>query len=241
MLRKVQDQIKSSVPYQYVSKNAASLFAQTPAETKEIEYTRFNSSVEVRDVCDALTKLVDKQARLQKEAEEAGDYSNEAETLHVLTNIINAAQEKVDDFNSQEIKKDMMSNIKDMHGLMQSMIEIIQITDEDEQKLDSVQTDKPLFKNYGISAGLLSLSTLPLFLLGPGAAALILGFGGLVLAKPANDYLTSKKVINWDTESKQLYLNFIESVDKANTHLSDYIAKHEVSHDNNNNTSMRLK
>jgi hypothetical protein len=47
--------------------------------------------------------------------------------------------------------------------------------------------------------------------------------GSAALSKPANDYLTSAKIISWDTESKDMVMAFVEVVDKANKNLSTYI------------------
>ena len=225
MIGRVTKTVTDSSVYQ----NVSGFFSQ-PANANQPSavHTRFHSAVELSEVAKILDKLIAKKDQLKKLADTKGNQSEEFATYTVMNHVIEQAHEHITAFNALPMKPDMFSNLKDMQGLMQQLHDILTVSEQDQETVNSVFKDKPLARNAALTVAMLSLPVLPFFVFGASAAAALWGVSGLLAIKPTNDYLLSVKAINWDTESKELLMGFIETVDKTNTSLAEYIQANEA-------------
>lgn len=234
MLNRVKTAITDSSAYRTVSTSVSGLFHSTNNANIPVEHTRFKSATELSAIATAIDALDEKRQRLTKIAESSGDGSNEYATCEVIANVILMSREKIEVFNASPYKPTQLENMEEMLKLTGELKGIINISDDDNRVLESMTLDKPYAKNVVVQGGLFALPALPLVVFGPGILVGGLALAGYALAKPANDYLTSSKVIDWDTESKSLIMNFIDAVDTANKALDRDInrMKEDAAHNN---------
>ncbi len=224
-----------------VTNQVTSFFKKEQPQQRFIQpFTRFSSAVELKGIAEILEKIHTKKEGLKKIADEKGAGSDEFATYEILDHLLNVTRDKISEFNGLDIKRDIYSNIKDMCDLTAQLKAIITVTEKDKEALNSVTIDKPIAKNATLGAALVATPVVALAVIGSGGLALLAGVGALALMKPANDYLTQAKVITWDTESKELVLSFIDTVNKTNVNLSKYLAENAPAQDGNKMSALKL-
>lgn len=207
-----------------VTDKVGSFFAKTEPHHEFIkEHTRFYSSNEMNGIREVLEKLNDKRFSLKKIADEKGVQSEEFASYMIINRIMDEAGKIISDYNQSPSKPDQFSNIKDLVDLTTRLKTLVAVSEQDKQTLNSVAMDKPIAKNAAVTSALFAVPAIPLALMLGPVGVLIGVAGSAALSKPANDYLTSAKIISWDTESKDMVMAFVEVVDKANKNLSTYI------------------
>lgn len=228
MLRTVSDSGKRVVEKGKQVFGQAMVFFKKPAPVPQYKlHTRFTSARELQEVADQLDKIAAKREQLHKIAIENGDESNEAAARDVLQQLLNIVREQIDKFNQQPGKADMRGNIVDMFDLTEGLKEAVKVASAEQAVINSVTLDKPFVKNTAITAGVLAAPSIPLLMMSPPLGILYLGASSYFMAKPTSDLLEKAKIINWDTESKELVQNFINAVEAANASLRTELAKNE--------------
>jgi hypothetical protein len=208
------------------------IFGSTAPQAAAPAPTRFKSAAELSSIAVILDKLIVKKDKLKKAADIKGAESNEFATFTLMDHFINLVTAEIAKFNDLPFKPDLLANYKEMHDLTTALHNIVVITPRQAETLNSITMDKPVIRSTVLKVGLLALPVIPVILLGPGAWAAALGVGGFFAMKPADDFLTSIKAIDWDTESKELLTDFIEVTKKANANLARYLELEEP-HNNN--------
>lgn len=233
MLNRITDSITDSSPYQSV----VGFFSQNHHVAITPAPTRFTSAAELSDIAAIFNKLLIKKDKMKIAADTKGPQSNEYATHAVMQHFINLVQTEIDKFNALPYKPDLISNYRDMQTFSNSLITLLVISPKDEETLNSVTMDKPMVRSTVLKLGVFTLPVLPVLLLGPGAWAAALGVGAFFAMKPADDFLTSIRAIDWDTESKELLQDFINATKKAHEQLTKGIEGPAVENNNNNNNS----
>src|SRR3990167_892384 len=203
MLRNVANTVTGKVSSTY-----SALFVKSTPHHQFIQlFTRFSSAAEMHGVAEALEKLNDKKYSMKKLADEKGVQSDEFKTYNILNRILEESGRLISDFNQLPIK-DYYSSMQDLHALTTRFHELVVVTEEDKQALNSVALDKPIAKNAAVTSAIFAVPAIPMSLLFGPIGTIICVAGGALLSRSANDYLTANHIISWDTESKDLVLEF---------------------------------